>query len=83
MIEKIEYFTAGCPRSQISGKNLKKALDQLGLEIEFESIDDPKMHEQHGVSAFPAVKINGEIKSEGPFLSVDDCKEILSDYVEK
>lgn len=83
MIEKIEYFTAGCPRSQISGKNLKKALDQLGLEIEFEPIDDPKMHEQHGVSAFPAVKINGEIKSEGPFLSVDDCKEILSAYVEK
>ncbi len=83
MIEKIDYFTAGCPRSQISGKNLKKALDQLGLEIEFEPIDDPKMHEQHGVSAFPAVKINGEIKSEGPFLSVDDCKEILSAYVEK
>ncbi len=83
MIEKIEYFTAGCPRSQISGKNLKKALDQLGLEIEFESIDDPKMHEHHGVSAFPAIKINGEIKSEGPFLSVDDCKEILSTYVEK
>ena len=83
MIEKIEYFTAGCPRSQISGKNLKKALDQLGLEIEFESIDDPKMHEQHGVSAFPAIKINGEIKSEGPFLSLDDCKEILSAYVEK
>jgi len=83
MIEKIEYFTAGCPRSQISGKNLKKALDQLGLEIEFESIDDPKMHEQHGVSAFPAIKINGEIKSEGSFLSVDDCKEILSVYVEK
>jgi len=83
MIEKIEYFTAGCPRSQISGKNLKKALGQLGLEIEFESIDDPKMHEQHGVSAFPAIKINGEIKSEGSFLSVDDCKEILSVYVEK
>jgi len=41
------------------------------------------MHEKHGVSAFPAVKINDEIKSEGSFLSVDDCKEILSDYVEK
>ena len=39
MIEKIEYFTAGCPRSQISGKNLKKALNQLGLEMEFESIE--------------------------------------------
>ena len=83
MIEKIEFFTAGCPRSQITGKNLKKALQQLGLEIEFEPIDDPKIHEQHGVSAFPAIKINGEIKAEGPFLSVDDCKELLAEYIEK
>lgn len=83
MIDDIVFFTAGCPRSQISGKNLKKAIEQLGLNIEFESIDDPKLHEQHGVSAFPAVKINGEVKSEGAFLSVDDCKEILSQYIEK
>ncbi len=83
MIEKIEFFTAGCPRSQISGKNLKKALQQLGVDIEFEPIDDPRIHEQHGVSAFPAIKINGEIKSEGLFLSVDDCKEILSEYIDK
>ena len=83
MIEKIDFFTAGCPRSQITGKNLKKALQQLGLEIEFEPIDDPKIHEQHGVSSFPGIKINGEIKSEGAFLSVDACKEILSEYIEK
>ncbi len=83
MIEKMEFFTAGCPRSQITGKNLKKALQQLELEIDFEPIDDPKIHQQHGVSAFPAIKVNGEIKSEGPFLSVDDCKELLSEYIEK
>ena len=83
MIEKMEFFTAGCPRSQMTGKNLKKALQQLALDIEFEPIDDPKMHQQHGVSAFPAIKVNGEIKSEGAFLSVDACKEILSEYIEK
>jgi len=83
MIKKIEFFTAGCPRSQITGKNLKKALEELGLKAEvFEEIDDPKVHVERGVSAFPAVKINDEIKSEGPFLSVDACKEILSDYTE-
>lgn len=83
MIERIQFYTAGCPRSQITGKNLTKALDQLGLEIEIEFIDDPKIHEEHGVSSFPAVRINGEIKSEGQFIQVDDCKEILSDYIEK
>jgi hypothetical protein len=81
MIKSIEFFTAGCPRSQISGKNLKKALQQLGVSLEFEPIDDPKVHAERGVSAFPAVKINGELKSEGEFLSVDACKEMLSGYL--
>jgi len=80
MIEKIEFFTAGCPRSQISEKNLRKALQKLGIDIAFEGIDDPKEHEAAGVKAFPAVKINGEIKSEGAFLSTDACVEILSEY---
>lgn len=81
MITSIEFFTAGCPRLQISGKNLKKALQQLGVAIEFEPIDDPKVHAEKGVSAFPAVKVNGELKSQGEFLSVDACKEMLSEYV--
>jgi hypothetical protein len=81
MISSIEFFTAGCPRSQISGKNLKKALQQLGVAIDFEPIDDPKVHAEKGVSAFPAVKVNGELKSQGEFLSVDACKELLSEYV--
>jgi len=80
MIEKIEFFTAGCPRSQISEKNLRKALQKLGIDIAFEGIDDPKEHEAAGVKAFPAVKINGEIKSEGAFLSTNECVEILSEY---
>jgi hypothetical protein len=81
MITSIEFFTAGCPRSQISGKNLKKALQQLGVAIHFEPIDDPKVHAEKGVSAFPAVKVNGDLKSQGEFLSVDACKEMLSEYL--
>ena len=80
MIKKIEFFTAGCPRSQISEKNVKKALVKLGLEIEVESIDDPKVHAARGVEAFPALMIDGEIKSQGDFITADDCEEILSPY---
>lgn len=80
MIEKIEFFTAGCPRSQISEKNLRKALQKLGVEINFEGIDDPRLHEAAGVKAFPAVKVNGEIKSEGAFLTTDACIEILAQF---
>ena len=81
MIDKIEFFTAGCPRSQISEKNLRKAMGMLGIEVSVESIDDPKEHEARGVKAFPALMVNGEIKSEGNFITVDDCEEILSSYM--
>ncbi len=81
MIKKIQFYTAGCPRSQITEKNLRKAIAKLGIEVEIDSIDDPKLHEQDGVSAFPAIRIDGDIKSEGPFLNVDACGEILSEYI--
>jgi hypothetical protein len=82
MIEKIQFYTAGCPRSQISEKNLRKVLTKMGLEVEVESIDDPKIHEAHGVSAFPALKIDGDLKSEGKFITVDQCEDILSEYID-
>ena len=82
MIEKIQFYTAGCPRSQISEKNLRKVLTKIGLEVEVESIDDPKIHEAHGVSAFPALKIDGDLKSEGKFITVDQCEDILSEYID-
>jgi len=82
MIKKIQFYTAGCPRSQITEKNLRKALEQLGVEVEIDSIDDPKVHEQDGVSAFPAIMIDGEIKTEGNFISVAECKELLSTYID-
>ena len=38
-IEELKFFTGGCPRSQISGKNLERALQNLGLDIAFEGIE--------------------------------------------
>lgn len=81
MIMKIQFYTGGCPRGEITGKNLKKAIKELGLEVEIEIIDDPQIFKKHGVSTFPAIRINNEIKSEGPFLTIDDCKDLLSSYL--
>ena len=82
MIEKIQYFTAGCPRSQISGKNLKKACTQMQIDVEIEIIDEPLLFKEHGVKSFPGIKINGELVTEGGFLSVDRCNELLSTHMD-
>ncbi len=77
---KIEFFTGGCPRSQITEKNLRKAIKEMGVQIEVESIDDPTEHQKRGVSAFPTVKIEGEVKTEGVFRDVDYFKDLLGEY---
>ncbi len=78
--KKLQFFTGGCPRSQITEQNLRKAIKQMALDIEVESIDDPREHQKHGVSAFPTVKIEGEVKTEGVFRTVDYFKELLEEY---
>lgn len=78
-MKKIVFFTAGCPRSQITEKNLRKAVKEMGLEVEIETIDDPREHEKQGVSGFPSVKIDGVLKTEGIFRSVDYFKELLEE----
>lgn len=79
MIKEIQFFTAGCPRSQISGKNLKRALKEMQIDIEIEIIDAPALFKEHGVNSFPGIKINSQLLSEGGFLSIERCKELLSE----
>lgn len=78
---EILFFTAGCPRSQITGKNLQKAVNQLGLDATIEIIDDPKLHQEHGISAFPGIKIKDKVLNEGDFRTVEECKELLSEFL--
>ena len=80
MLERIQIFTRGCVRSVAVEKNLRKAINRMGLDIEIEASDDPVIHKQEAVESFPSVKINGELKVDGDFTSVEDFEEMLSAY---
>ena len=81
MLKSIQIYTAGCPRSIMTKANLKKAVQDMDLNVEVENIDDPEMHREHNVNVFPTIKINGEVKSEGSFGGIDFFKDILSEYL--
>lgn len=81
MIEKVQIYTAGCPRSVMTVANLKKAVKELGIEIDVENIDNPEIRRQHNVSVYPTIRINDDIKSEGVFRDLEYCKSILSEYL--
>jgi hypothetical protein len=81
MIKTIQIYTAGCPRSMMTVANLKKAVKELGIEIEVENIKDPDVCRQHNVGVYPTIRINEEIKSEGVFRDPAYCKDILREYL--
>jgi hypothetical protein len=81
MLEKIQVFTRGCSRSIVVEKNLRKAMAKMELEFEIEAIDDPAVAKEEDITAFPSVKINGELRVDGDFTNVAEFQEILSEYL--
>lgn len=80
MLEKIQVFTRGCSRSIVVEKNLRKAVTKMSLDIEVEASDDPQVAKAENITAFPSVKINGELKVDGSFTSVAEFEEMLAEY---
>ncbi len=81
MLERIQVFTRGCSRSIVVEKNLRKAVTKMGLNINVEASDDPVVAKGEDITAFPSVKINGELKVDGSFTRVDEFEEMLSEYL--
>ena len=71
-------MTYRCPRCETLEKNLKKALKELNLDIGVERID-VEQATKIKVTSSPALIINGDIKSEGTVLSVDELKKMLKE----
>lgn len=80
MIEQIQIYTRGCVRSIAVEKSLRKAVIKMGLDVQVQTYDDPVVHKAEGLDSFPSVKINGELRVEGDFTSVDDFEEMLTEY---
>lgn len=81
MLERIQVFTRGCSRSIVVEKNLRKAIAKMALDIEVEAIDDPAVAKEEDITAFPSVKINGDLRVDGDFTNVAAFQEILSEYL--
>lgn len=72
------YMTYRCPRCETLEKNLKEAINELNLDVEIERIDVEQATKMK-VTSSPALIVNGDIKSYGIVLSVDELKKILKE----
>jgi hypothetical protein len=81
MLEKIQVFTRGCARSIIVEKNIRKAIEKMNLDVEIDASADPAVAKEEDITAFPSVKINGDLRVDGDFTNVAEFQEILSEYL--
>ena len=75
---RLQVLGSGCAKCKALGQHTEAAAQALGLAYELEKVTDINAIIDAGVMATPALTVNGEIKSAGKVLSVDEIKTLLS-----
>lgn len=74
----IKILGSGCPNCVRLEVNVKKAVEELGIEAIIEKITDMGLIIGYGVMSTPALVIDENIMSYGIIPAVDDIKEMIS-----
>lgn len=75
---KIEILGTGCPKCKKLYANTEEAINSTGLEADIVKVEDLKEILKYGIMITPAMVVDGEVKSTGKVLSVEDIKKIIS-----
>jgi len=75
---KFQIYGSGCAKCISLGQHAAAAAQALGLNYELEKVKDMNAIIDAGVTRTPALAVDGEIKSTGKVLSVEEIKTLLS-----
>lgn len=77
---KVEIYGDGCSRCDALKRKAEQALNELGLEIDIQSVMDPEhLSELHALS-LPQLVVNGQHHAGKTSMSVAEIKEYLSTF---
>ncbi len=74
---KIQILGTGCPRCVRTEQNVRKAVENLGIDAEIEKITDVNEIVDYGITSTPAVVVDGEVKFSGKIPSVEEIGKVL------
>jgi small redox-active disulfide protein 2 len=75
---KIEILGTGCSKCKALEEATRKAVAQIGGFHEIVKVEDMIEIMDYQIMSTPALVVDGEVKSAGKLLSVDDIVKILS-----
>lgn len=74
---KVQILGTGCMKCEKLEANAKEAIKEKGGDYEIEKVTEIKKIMDYGVMLTPALAIDGQVKSVGKVLSVEDIKKLL------
>lgn len=77
----IKVLGAGCKSCHVQYENVKKAVTEMGLDIEVEYITDMEKVMTYGVMSMPAIVVNENVASMGKVLKTADVAKLLRNFV--
>lgn len=77
-MKNIQVLGPGCAKCNRLLDNVKRAVNELGITCNVEKVTDMNVIVKHRVMVPPALVVDGEVKSKGKALSVDELKDLLS-----
>jgi small redox-active disulfide protein 2 len=74
---KVQILGTGCPKCKQLEQNARLAVSQLGLNAEVDKITDIREIMKFGVMMTPGLAVDGQVKSVGKVLSVEEIRKLL------
>ena len=75
---KIQILGTGCPKCKKLEENARAAVEALGAGFEVEKVTDINDIMGFGVMVTPALAVDGDVKSVGKVLSVEEIRNLLT-----
>jgi len=73
----VQVMGPGCPKCAKLMANAEAAVKELGLNAQVEKVTDINVMMGYGIMMTPAFVVDGEVKSTGKVLSVEEVKRFL------
>lgn len=74
---KIQILGTGCPKCKQLTQHAEEAVKDLGLDAEIVKVTQINDIMKFGVMVTPALAVDGQVKSAGKLLSVEEIKGLL------
>lgn len=77
-MKTLQILGTGCAKCTKLAKNTEAAARELGIEFELIKVTDITEIMTFGVTATPALVVDGEVKASGKLLKPDAIKKLLA-----